>query len=346
MTTRDELQDGARILVIRLSALGDVLFALETVASMKRERPDLRIEFLVEDRHAAILRGCPDLDAVRTFTRRRWLACLAALRELRRVRYDVLLDLHGLVKSALLVLAVRAKRKLGFLPPASREFAHLVCRERVALPSPLPHRAERGLFLLRALGLAGAPAAPRLAMPDAPHPFWHGIAHPRVVLHPGASSFAAFKRWPLAKFQALAARLCSERIDVSVSFGPGEEGLADDLRRAAPAIRALDGGALGLLGLAHVFRDADLVIAADTGPLHVAAAAGARVLALFGPKDERLYGPRWHEGHRVLRHEVPCRPCTRRECASPQCVLGIGVDGVVAAVDELLAAARSGERRG
>lgn len=323
--------------MIRLSALGDVLFSLETVASMKRERPDLRIEFLVEDRHAAILRGCPDLDAVRTIPRRGRLARLRALLALRRERYDVLLDLHGLLKSAWPVLALRAERKLGFAAPGSREGAQYAYRERLALPLPLPHRAERGLFLLRALGLQGAPAKPRLALPPEPHPFWRGVPRPRVVLHPGASAFAAFKRWPLAKFESLARRLSGEGLEVAVSFGPGEDALAAAILRAAPRARGLDGKALGLLGLAHALRDADLVVAADTGPLHVAAAAGARVLALFGPKDETLYGPRWHDGARVLWHEVPCRPCKRRICASPQCVLGIGVEDVAAAVLSMLA---------
>ncbi len=75
-------------------------------------------------------------------------------------------------------------------------------------------------------------------------------------------------------------------------------------------------------------RQADVVVAADTGPLHIATAVGTRVVALFGPKDADLYGPRG-TGHALLFHDVPCRPCKRRECASPQCVLGIGVDEVL-----------------
>ena len=96
------------------------------------------------------------------------------------------------------------------------------------------------------------------------------------------------------------------------------------------------GEVVGLLGLAATYAQADLVVAADTGPLHIAATAGTRVVALFGPKDPNLYGPRG-EGHRVLSHSVPCRPCTRRSCASPQCVLGIEVDAVERAIREMLA---------
>ena len=92
---------------------------------------------------------------------------------------------------------------------------------------------------------------------------------------------------------------------------------------------------LGLDNKAHAYRQADLMVGADTGPLHLAAAAGVRVIALFGPKDPRLYGPRG-EGHRVLFRDVPCRPCTRRACVSPLCVLGIEVDEVERTISEAL----------
>ena len=342
MIQRDALRQNARVLVIRLSALGDVLFGLETVASLKRERPDVRIDFLVEERHAAILAGAPDLEAVRTVPRRGLGAKLAAIRGLRRERYDVLLDLHGLLKSALLVRALRAERKLGFTAGGAREGAHLAYEEQVPLPTPLPHRAERGLHLLRALGLRGETANPRLGIDEAPHPFWTGAERPRVVLHPGASTFAAFKRWPAHKFRELARQLRGGGIGVAVSYGPGEVELAREVAASTPEVRLLDGGALGLLGLAQALRDADLCVAADTGPLHVATAVGTCVIALFGPKDQAQYGPRWHEHNRTLFQDVPCRPCTRRTCPSPQCVLGVQVDTVAHAVLDSLAAQARG----
>ncbi|MGC6489436.1 MAG: glycosyltransferase family 9 protein, partial [Planctomycetota bacterium] len=78
----------------------------------------------------------------------------------------------------------------------------------------------------------------------------------------------------------------------------------------------------------------DVVVAADTGPLHLGAAAGARCVAIFGPKDPARYGPRAHGAirHEVVYHDVPCRPCRRRTCATPQCVLGVTVDEVEEAV--------------
>ncbi len=325
----------ARVLVIRLSALGDVLFALETVASLKAERPDVRIDFLVEDRFADLLRGHPQLERVIVYPRRRKARVLPSLLALRRTRYDAVLDLHGILKSALHVVFARAGRKLGYTRGGAREGAQRFYREAIDLPTPLPHRAERGHFLLRALGLRGAPARAVLAPPDAPIAFWPAERRPRVVLHPGTSGFAAFKRWPLARFGELGARLRARGIEPVVSFGPGEGDLAAAVIAGAGGGRRLDGGQLGLRGLGAVYAEADVVVAADTGPLHIAAAAGAGVVALFGPKDHTLYGPRAAR-QRIVWHDVPCRPCKLRTCPSPQCVLGVPVHAAEQAVVELL----------
>ncbi len=330
------LPPAARVLVVRLSALGDVLFALETVASLKAERPDARVDFLVEDRFADLLRGHPQLERVLVYPRRRKLKIFGHLAALRRTRYDAILDLHCILKSALHVFVARGTRKLGFAAPGAREGAHRFYREKVALPEPLPHRADRGYALLRALSLSGTPHRPVLAPPDRPPDFWRATEQPRVVLHPGTSSFATFKRWPLTKFIELGQRLRRRDVAPVVSFGPGEDELARALAHGAGDLRLLDGGALGLRGLGAVYAQADVVVAADTGPLHIAAAAGARVVALFGPKDQDLYGPRT-EHQRLLWHDVPCRPCKLRACPSPQCVLGVEVDAVERAVMELLA---------
>ena len=339
-----ELQQGARVLIVRLSALGDVLFALETVASLAAERPDVTIDFLVEDRFASVLQGHPQIDRVLASPRRSRGRLWSFLKELRAVRYDAVLDVHGILKSALPVLAARADRKLGFTPPGAREGAHLVYGERAPLPLPLPHRAARGYALLKQLGLRGEPAHPVLPKPPSVPPFWSTnptSGGPRVVLHPGASAFAAFKRWPATKHAELAHLLCEAGYDVAISYGPGEETLAETVAELSnhPECRLLDGGKIGLLGLAETMRQADVVVAADTGPLHLATAAGARVVALFGPKDPSLYGPRG-EGHEVLFHDVPCRPCKRRSCVTPQCILGLRVDEVARAVARVVAAAR------
>ena len=333
------LPRGGRVLVVRLSALGDVLFALETVAALRRDRPDVAIDFLVEDRFASLLQGHPQIDRVIVYPRRRHLAIPRSLLALRRQSYDVVLDLHGIQKSALHVWLARARLKLGAGPPASREGAQFAYHRAVAMPGALPHRADVGHRLLADLGLSGVPCAPVLATVPPPADLLANLPRPIVLLHPGTSAFAAFKRWPAERFAALAPRLAARGLGVAVSFGPGESDLAAPLLAAAPSARAIDGSLLGLRGLAGVMQQCAVVVAADTGPLHIAAAVGVRCVALFGPKDTTRYGPRGHGGitHEVLYHDVPCRPCKLRDCPSPQCVLGIGVDAVEAAVLRQLA---------
>ncbi|MBX3464567.1 MAG: glycosyltransferase family 9 protein [Planctomycetes bacterium] len=328
------LPRGGRVLLVRLSALGDVLFALETVAALHRERPDVHIDFLVEDRFAALLAGHPQLDRVLVYPRRRRLSIPGSLLALRRRRYDVVLDVHGILKSAAHVGCARAGAKVGAAAPASREGAARSYDLVVPMPDPPPHRADIGHRLLAAIGLSGQPAPPVLAAVPPPAELFAGLATPRVLLHPGTSAFAEFKRWPAPRFAELARRLAARGLGVLVGYGPGERDLAAPALAAAPQSRAVDGGALGLLGFAGVMARCAVVVAADTGPLHLAAAMGARCVALFGPKDPLRYGPRAHGavGHEVLFHDVPCRPCRRRDCVTPQCVLGIAVDEVEAAV--------------
>lgn len=336
-----ELPRGGRVLVIRLSALGDVLFALETVAALRAERPDVAIDFLVEDRFASLLREHPHIERVLTYPRRRVLRMPAGIRALRAARYDVVLDLHGIQKSAVHVWFARARTKVGAAAPGSREGAAWAYSRAVAMPTPLPHRADIGHHLLAAIGLSGQPVPPLLPAKAPPAELLADLPRPRVFLHPGTSAFAAFKRWPADRFAELARRLRARGLAVLVGFGPGEAGLATPVLDAAAGSRAVDGSTLGLLGLAGVMQQCEVVVAADTGPLHLGAAVGARCVALFGPKDTARYGPRAHGTvrHEILFHDVPCRPCTRRTCVTPQCVLGIEVDTVERAVLRQLAAA-------
>lgn len=334
------LPRGGRVLIVRLSALGDVLFALETVAALHHERPDVAIDFLVEDRFASLLQDHPQIERVLVYPRKRRLAIVPSLLALRRTRYDVVIDLHGILKSALHVLFARARTKLGADAPAAREGSQRAYHRAVAMPTPLPHRADIGHLLLRELGLSGQPRAPVLATLAPPADLFAGLPQPIVMLHPGTSAFAAFKRWPVEHFATLAQRLTARGLGVVVGFGPGEADLAAPILAAAPGARGLDGSKLGLRGLAGAMQHAAVVVAADTGPLHIAAATGARCVALFGPKEPGRYGPRAHNGitHELLYHDVPCRPCKRRDCVTPQCVLGIPVEAVEAAVLRQLAA--------
>ncbi|MEY4830636.1 MAG: lipopolysaccharide heptosyltransferase [Planctomycetota bacterium] len=332
------LPHGAHVLLVRLSALGDVLFALETVSALAHARPDVRIDFLVEDRFASLLQGHPQIAHLHVFPRKTKWRIPQCLWRLRQTRYDAVLDLHGIQKSALPVMLTKSARKIGYAAPGSREGSAFAYTERVPVPTPLPHRADMGYLLLERLGIRAPRTKPMLPAVEPPARLFHGLPRPLVLLHPGTSAFAEFKRWPVERFAQLAKRLADRGIGVAVSYGPSEQPLAKPILDAEPRARAIDGAALSLRGLAGAMRHVDCVVAADTGPLHIATAMGAHCVALFGPKDTSRYGPRSFDaiGHEVLFFDVPCRPCTLRDCVSPQCVLGLTVDRVEQAVLRLL----------
>ena len=363
-----------RVLVVRLSAIGDVLHALPAVAGLRAARPDAVVDWLVEDRAAPLLEGSPAVDRLVVFPRRRWQAALsrphrwpALVAEVVRFvaalvarRYDATVDLQGNLKSGFLAALSAAPVRVGMPSSASREGNALFTNVKAlppllmgrrdapvarpernaavlaaglhepvrAVATDLPRRADAAARVDAALAAAGLPA--------------RGF----VLLHPGSSGFGAFKRWPPARFARLADRLAAEaRLPVALVVGPGEERLAEEVRAAAdvrPAMLATP----DLPSLAEAIRRAAVFVAADTGPLHVAAAVGTPLLGLYGPKDPAVYGP-WGTdpagegaaGPRpvMVREAVPCRPCAIRWCPDPVCMSGIEADAVFDRVRALLA---------
>ncbi len=346
-----------RILLVRLSAIGDVLQCLHGLADLRAARPGDAIHWLVEDRCASALLGHPMLDSVVVFERRTlrhearrpWLwpsallRILRLVRALRELRPTVSVDLQGNLKGALLARLAGAPRRIALAPGhGGRERSHWFATERVPLPPPPVHRADRARALLRPLGAMPGTGVPAVAgVPEAGPGIekWlkeAGVPSPFAVLHPGSSGFGAMKRWAPERFAGLA-RSLKERhgLPVLVTAGPGEETVADRVvslsegaARRGPVTRTLaDLGAL--------LQRAAVVVGADTGPVHLAAVLGAPTVALFGPKDPAVYGPRGTHT-RVVWKRVWCSPCLLRRCGDPVCMTEMREDEVLPAVEEAL----------
>ena len=308
-----------RFLLIRLSAVGDVINTLPALSLLRRARPGATLGFLVEDRAADLLVGHPQVDHVHVFPRRRWRALgrsprgwgrlAAELRsyaaEIRRVGYGVAIDVQGNVKGGLHALASGAPERIGFARGYDRELNHWLSTHRVVPPADRPHRVDKFASLLTALGIEDAERRwefPSTAAFDGEVAAFlgaHGIG-PReaVLVHPGTSGRGLGKRWPAGRFAELSRRIVRELgRPVIVTWGPGEEDLARSVAGpprvvAAPSTRSL-------LALLALVRSARVFVAADTGPLHLAAASGVSCVALFGPKDPAVYAP-YGEGHVVV----------------------------------------------
>jgi len=316
-----------RVLLIKMSSLGDLIHVLPTVEALKRGL-GCHLTWVVNAIYADFVRCCPAVDAVLPFDRQQPVRHLPGfLRGLRRKGYHLALDLTGLLRSALIAWFASADVVLG--ASYEREGARLFYHARVGPRMLDRHAILQNLDAAAYLGIETDPGVFPLRFPAPATPL---PAHrPLAVLIPGARW--ATKRWPVERFAAVAAGLLAEGVHVLVvgEAAPGPDSGwpvgVQDLR-----------GKTSLVELGAVLSRAHLIIANDTGPMHLAAALGRPVIALMGPTDPRRTGPAG-PGHRVLSGFPPCSPCFSRTCRNPDhlcCLTAVGPEAVLAAARGVL----------
>ncbi len=348
---------------MRLRLVGDVVFTTPAIHALRRHFPAARLDYLVEPAAAAIVRHSPDLDAVIDVARPRGLARLAydvgLARRLRRTGYDLALDFHGGPRSAWLVRASGAPRRIGYDIPG-RRFAYT---DRVPWhPDLVPprHSVLNQWDLLTPLGIAApTPAADPVRMTPGAEAARLAAARlagagvpgdaPLVVLHVSASN--PFRRWPRESFAQVAGALAraDARRRIMITAGPSEADAADaiatDAARAAGAAAhvIVRCGEPPLDELQVIMSRAALFIGGDSGPLHVAATTGVPVVALFGPTLPARSMP-WRDPAAPAEALEPgplaCRPCHQRTCVHGdfRCLGAITPAQVLAAANRLLGA--------
>lgn len=302
------LPDAPRVLVVRTGAIGDVVNALVFAAALRGARPLATIGWVAHPLVVPLLEANPAVDRVHVWRRGGGLREVRRLvTELRAARYDLAVDLQRLQKSALVARASGARRVLGFDRRRAKEASSIWTREHIAPGDPRAHMVSQYLEFARHLGLPDA--APEWPLPplDAARSRAEELLAPLggarfVALNLGASK--PRNRWPPAHFGALARLLAGNAAAVVLVGGPGDREAAESVAHAAGGAVALDlVGRTGLLELAAVLARAAQVVSADTGPMHLAVAVGAPVVALFGPADAQRTGP-FGARHIVLREPV------------------------------------------
>jgi heptosyltransferase-1 len=301
-----------RIAIVKLSSLGDVIHALPVARALRRAYPDAHLTWIVEAREHALLRDHPDLDAVLTVDTRRWRRLirrpagarlvwqtLAGLRaRITASRFDVTLDAQGLIKSGLLTASTRAPVRIGFSPSWCGEWPNsLFTNRHVTPPREAEHVVEQYLALLAPLGvIESQPEFHIPARPDAERRMESFLAAQGVerrdllvALNPGASR--EDKRWPVPHMRRLAERLSVEPgVRVLLLWGPGEIDMAREIESALPG-KVILAPATDLDELTALLRRSMLLVASDTGPLHLGAALGTPCLGLYGPTPARRNRP-------------------------------------------------------
>lgn len=342
-----------RILVIKLSSLGDIVHTLPAVAALRKRFPSVLVSWLVKSQWASILEENPDVDEVLPVDVS-WRNIPRLIRDLRQRHFDVVLDFQGLFRTGFLGLFSGATLRVGFA--RAREGAPWMYTHRVPLPGEgesswrlLPmHAVDRNLAIAGFLGADISRPIFHLPQLAEDEKFIRGLL-PRtevedytqfIALAPWSRS--AVKSWPLGRFVELAEELMgSSTLRVVVLGGPSELASANEFRRLQSQGLVNLVGKLSLRQLPVLLRRVNLVIGNDSSLIHLAAGVGTPVLAIFGPTQHQATGPYPVTGHSVRRTELPCSPCGQRICRNPiylECLHTISVSSVLEAIQEMMAA--------
>jgi heptosyltransferase I len=341
-------RDFHNILLIKLSALGDVVHTLPALNKLRARYPKARIDWLVASDIAELLRSNPAINTVIEFPRDQWSTpwgwapyanAARLIATLRAAQYDLVIDLQGQLRSAIFAFSSGAPVRIGFDKPrrdvwqtlersipeeakkhawqGAREGSWLAYTHHIALPTLDLHPVERYLGVSPLLGLDDA--APDFSFPipqeavtriDALLDYYDiGKTKPLVAIAPGTNWDT--KQWRRSGFAEVARHLLQKGFAVVLMGSEGERALCDEIAKLAP-------GAVGLAGettlteLAALTRRATICVSNDSGPMHLAVALGRPVIGLFGPTDPVWAGP-YGRGDAVLRVELACSPCYLRE---------------------------------
>ena len=348
-----------RILIVKLSSIGDIVHTLPSLAAIKRALPNAEVSWVVERRSAEILRDNPLVDRlieVDTKALRRGLvsgetlrAPRQQLRQLRASAFDLALDFQGLLKSAAIARLSGARRIFGFSREGLREPPSRFLLSRTILVSKQTHVIRKGLELVKgSLGISVPGTAKDFEFPLAINPCHEreaqeaadGTGAGYAILNPGGGW--PTKLWSAERFGRLADELWQKHgLHSLVTHGPGEAELAQTVLSASKSNRA-QAVRLSLKGFYALAKNARIYIGGDTGPTHLAVAAGAPVVGLFGPTEWWRNGSPYDEDICIERNDIDCRAdCHRRACSKWIC-LDIEVERVLDAVTERLARASKG----
>jgi len=360
---RRALRDSPRrILLLRLERIGDLLMALPAIADVRAFAPDAEIDLVVGSWNAALAESISAVTRIEPLDAG-WLArdpggagmpaLLRHARTWRARRYDLAVNFEPDIRSNLLLAAAGAAWTAGYrsggggsLLDLALDFEprlHTTDNARRLVSEIFGRRPSDGAkTLLRLPDHAQRGAAARLAAVG---------SGPIVAIH--TSGGRAIKQWEPSRFAAVAATLANaHNARILLTGSAADRPLTDVVRAAVPPDRLIDVvDNADLLALAALLERVDLLITGDTGPMHLAAAVGTPVVAVFGPSDPVRYAPRG-ASDRVVRVDLPCSPCNRirlppSRCVghTPDCLVGVSVEGVLEAALSVLSASPAGRVR-
>ncbi|MGA9248814.1 MAG: glycosyltransferase family 9 protein [Candidatus Acidiferrales bacterium] len=325
-----------RFLLVRLGSLGDVIHALPAASVLRDAFPEARIDWAIDPKWQRLLEGNPDLNEIISVDRKSAAGIASTVTKLRAAQYTCAIDFQALYKSALLAFSSGAPRRIGFQSSYAREaLASLLYTDQMNPRGP--HKVDHNLTLAEAAGARlTTPRFPIQVRPEDETRVAEELAHHNItdfyVLNPGGGWRS--KCWPPGRYGELHRQLTEQHgWRGVVSFGPGEEKLAQDVVCTAgipPAIAI----PLDLGPLMALLRRAKFVVSADTGPLHLAAALGTPTVGLFGPTDPARNGA-YGDASISIRNPRSSDTTYRRGTSYLSAMLSITVEQVIDAIAHL-----------
>ena len=346
-----------KFLILRLSAVGDVIRTLPAVKALKDRFPYSQIIWITEEASQRFLESQPGIDEVILFPRKRWVRGIKSIRGiwrtlqemvhfisgLRKQRFDAVLDFHGILKSGVLSYLSGTSKRIGFDRRSSREGNFLFSNVKVSLPAERISRFERNFYLLRGMGLEIEGFHPGLHIPHEDREYIDSFfrklpfapVKPLIAIHPGSSPKTAYKRWMPEQYSKLADSLAREMgASVLFTWGPAELKWIEGIRKGMKELSILAPRTETLTQLGEILRRCDLYVGGDTGPLHIASLVGTPAVVIYGPTDAVVNEPLGR--HVKIQKDVGCNPCRNRDCKKLSCLEAITVNDVMNGVREIL----------
>lgn len=335
-----------KVLVVRLRSIGDTVLSTPSIYALKRFLPQARIDVLVEDWVAPVLEGFAYVDNVITMARKSVASRARVARQLRATRYDVVYNLHGGSTATLLTRATGAPHRVGYADyQYARLHQHLAPTSALLWGKPKTHSVEQQLALLGWTGVPVTDRPPtRLTVTDkaaasvAARLSSNGIddGDEFVLLHP-AAAFAT-KQWAADRFARVAEALADHGLRIVAITTEKEAELAQSLqaKSAAPIMSFTD---LSLPEVTALAARARLFVGNDSGVAHIAVAAGAPAVVIFGSSNVDHWRPWSSAPAEVVREDLECQPCHGYFCeefAEPECIKRVPVEKVLAAASRIL----------
>lgn len=304
-----------RILIIRLSAIGDVVRALPVLHVLRENMPEATIDWVVESKAAAVLEGHPYLDNLFVFERRPGMwesirAFAGICRQVRAHQYDMAVDVHGIFKSGILAFVSGAKKRYAFAPPRGQELSYLFANKWVRLSSKKLNRVEENLALCESVTKRVGWPSITIQVPVGVQEYVESFfdehfqsAKQIIAVH--APVDRPEKQWPLAHFAELCDMLLADgRFEVLLTWGPGQLPIAQEVAHRCRRAPVVAPETPDLKHYAWMIHLSHLYFGGDTGPMHIASAMGTPVVAVFGGTDPAKHAP-YRPPFRVLNAYDP-----------------------------------------